>query len=156
MTPLSEELDGHGLVRWINSSEEAYNKWLTNLCLAERNGWKYYSALATSGAVPGWLVPEVRRMAGQELKHFGIATGLARERGIILPNLVEPNHALSLERVDLDENRAVMRFWAILKHGGPLEAKKIARQFLADEEYHTGVTAKLVEACGALTYGQLL
>ena len=154
MDPLSKELDGLGLVQWIESSEEAYNKWLTNLILAEHNGHLYYKALSESGAVPNWLKSEVRRLSQQEFVHYSLVTGLAQHRGLILPQITAPAPSLSLERVDLDENRAVMRFWNILEHSRNSEAIKIARRILRDEEYHTGITAKLLEICGPIEYKQ--
>lgn len=156
MNALSEERDGRGLVLWIEESERNYNKWLTNLVLAEHNGHLYYKALVDSGAVPNWLKPEVSRLSGQEFAHYAFVTGLAQQRGLVLPKIVVPASSLSLAKVDLDENRAVMRFWNILQHSKHSEAIKIAQRILRDEEYHTGVTAKLVELCGPITYGELL
>ncbi len=149
MIPLSQKRDGLGFVEWILSDTESMNKWLINLCEAERQGTIKFSALIQAVEdipdFPFWILPELKRMQQQEASHYALMKEVLAAQG--LKEIRRESNKESVNEMFISEQRAVMRFTHIRKYDPfliPDFVDEIAFSILPDEIYHVAILRELI------------
>lgn len=142
--PFSSERDGYSWLQGLEYSkdhdQEYYNKWKTNLAIAEITGFYTYAAVVKTlkeqpqerwqGYNLKHIIEHAQKIGAQEYAHYNIVS--ARLNIEVLP--VE--HEATFAELDLNERRSDMRLTTIIASSSDQDLVSLASRLIVDEAYH--------------------
>lgn len=151
----TSERDGYLWLQSLEYSKERdqvyYDKWKTNLAIAEITGYNTYCAVikAFKNPLPRWkglsldrYIYHASKIAEQEAKHYHMVAGALN----VSANPVD--HEATFAELDVNERRSEMRLTTIISSSSDKELVSLASRLMVDEAYHCWFTRLVLAELG--------